>query len=288
MRTERFYDLLENPAEINKDDFAEIEEIAEEFPTFQAAQALLVRSHLMRGSFRFKSKLQSLAIQTGDRQNLFQWLYGESQPAIQVSNKPLSEEKHFTDNLQQVSTAALRDEENKQLIRQEVERLLKEKGLLYFDFEHIPTEEKDVTEKVSHETYSLQAEIDRSGDRLTDETKDWLAANIERAKAKAGKVDVSKQKSDQLIDRFISLSQKEKNKNKEISEDKNKEIEEITANSVSESPEFMTETMAQIYVKQKLYEKAIATYEKLSLKYPEKNIYFAGRIKEIRKIIDEQ
>jgi hypothetical protein len=286
MRTERFYGLLENPADIDKEDIAEIEEIAQEFPAFQAAQALLVRSHLMKGSFRFKSKLQSLAIQTGDRQNLFQWLYGETKPAIQVSNKPLSEEQHFSDNLQQVSTAALRDEENKHLIRQEVERLLKEKGLLFFDFDHIPSDKAESEKSVSHETYSLQAEIDKSGDSLTDETKDWLASHIEKAKVKTGKIDISRDKSEQLIDKFISLSQKEKNR--EISEDKTKEIEEITAKSASESAEFMTETMAQIYVKQKLYKKAIATYEKLSLKFPEKNIYFAGRIKEIRKIIDEQ
>jgi hypothetical protein len=286
MRRERFYDLVENPSEINNEDIAEIEEIIQEYPSFQAAQALLVRSHLMRGSFRFKTKLQSLAIQTGDRQNLFQWLYGQTEPAIEVSNKPLEKEHQFSDNLQQVSTAALRDEENKHLIRQEVEKLLKEQGLLYFDFKHIPQDIDKGEQDVSHETYSLQAEIDQSGDQLTDETKDWLAQNIERAKQKAGKIDEGKQKNDQLINKFISLSQKQKNKL--VSEDKTKEIEEITAQSASESAEFMTETMAKIYLKQRLYEKALATYEKLSLKYPEKNIYFAGRIKEIKEIIDKQ
>ena len=283
MRTDRFYSLIDNPSDINNDDVAEIEQVIEEFPAFQAAQALLVRSHLMKGSFRFKSKLQSLALLTGDRQHLFQWLYAESQPAVKISNQPLDEEHRFLDNLQQVSTAVLRDEENKKLLKREVETILKDKGLLFFDFEHIPNEKEQVGRNVSHEIYSLQSEIDQSGDQLTEDTKDWLAHNIEKAKKRAGKEPVEKQKNKGLIDRFISESQKQKNK--AVSEDKTKEIEAITANSASESSEFMTETMAQIYLKQGLYEKAIATYEKLSLKYPEKNIYFAGRIKEI---IDKQ
>lgn len=53
-----------------------------------------------------------------------------------------------------------------------------------------------------------------------------------------------------------------------------------------ESPEFVTETLAKIYIRQKLYKQAILAYEKLSLKYPEKNIYFAGQIEEVKKLMN--
>lgn len=47
---------------------------------------------------------------------------------------------------------------------------------------------------------------------------------------------------------------------------------------------FVTETLAKIYWQQKHYKKAIQAYEKLSLKYPEKNTYFAGQIEKLKKI----
>ena len=48
--------------------------------------------------------------------------------------------------------------------------------------------------------------------------------------------------------------------------------------------ELMTETLAKVFVKQKKYGKATRAYKILSLKYPEKNVFFAGQIKEIKRL----
>jgi hypothetical protein len=48
---------------------------------------------------------------------------------------------------------------------------------------------------------------------------------------------------------------------------------------------YFTETLARVYIKQKRYDKALEIIKQLSLKYPEKNIYFADQIRFLEKLI---
>ncbi len=85
--------------------------------------------------------------------------------------------------------------------------------------------------------------------------------------------------NDSLIDRFLSSGSSIIRKNPETGDvTENKKFLE---KSVAENDEIITETLATIYFQQKNYEKAQQAYQKLSLKYPEKSVYFAARIKEI-------
>jgi len=59
---------------------------------------------------------------------------------------------------------------------------------------------------------------------------------------------------------------------------------ENKAKKSSEDSDIMvTETLARIYADQMLFPKAIATYKKLMLKFPEKSRYFASRIENLEK-----
>ena len=55
--------------------------------------------------------------------------------------------------------------------------------------------------------------------------------------------------------------------------------------SAEDNYDLVSETLAAIYIEQMLYHKAIDTYEKLSLKFPEKSRYFADLIQSLEKKI---
>jgi tetratricopeptide (TPR) repeat protein len=90
-----------------------------------------------------------------------------------------------------------------------------------------------------------------------------------------------KMKGADLIDNFIATQPTLKLRNQPT-----EEAYDFLEESVSESDEIITEAYANILFQQKNYRKAIECFEKLSLKYPEKNIYFAARIEEISKILN--
>ena len=53
--------------------------------------------------------------------------------------------------------------------------------------------------------------------------------------------------------------------------------------SAEDNSGFVSETLAKIYTEQGLYHKALDTYKKLSLKYPEKSLYFANLIEKLNQ-----
>jgi len=57
----------------------------------------------------------------------------------------------------------------------------------------------------------------------------------------------------------------------------------MAVNSITSEEDLISESLADVYVKQQKYGKAIDMYLKLSLRNPEKNAYFAHKIEEILK-----
>ena len=52
-----------------------------------------------------------------------------------------------------------------------------------------------------------------------------------------------------------------------------------------EGGEFLTETLARIYIKQKKYEQALTIIKRLSLNFPKKSVYFAHQIRFLELLI---
>lgn len=70
-------------------------------------------------------------------------------------------------------------------------------------------------------------------------------------------------------------------------EEENEEIPEnvfeMAVNSITKEDGLASESLAEIYIKQGKYDKAMDMYRKLSLRNPQKNAYFALKIEEILK-----
>ena len=127
--------------------------------------------------------------------------------------------------------------------------------------------------------YNIEDEITKKEKPISPSTEmgfaDWLKYVENRSK------QVEKTSTNSLIDKFIS-------ENPSISiniEDSVDTTKEEKALSKNKEDSFVTETLANIYIKQKHYDKAILAMKKLSLKYPQKNSYFANRINEIKNLI---
>ncbi|MGB8358863.1 MAG: hypothetical protein WCD55_09635, partial [Bacteroidales bacterium] len=84
-----------------------------------------------------------------------------------------------------------------------------------------------------------------------------------------------------LIDRFIQTSPTLER----IPLAENQPAHDLSGPDMEEEGNFITETLAKIYINQGYYTRAINIYEKLSLQFPEKSAYFAGRIEKIKDLI---
>lgn len=88
-------------------------------------------------------------------------------------------------------------------------------------------------------------------------------------------------KAEDVIERFIQEEPHIKPPSSDKLDNENK-----AKTSAEDSDELVTETLAKIYIDQMLFHKAIATYKKLILRFPEKSSYFAGQIQNLENRIN--
>ena len=281
--------ILKQPNHITLSQVYELENIIHEYPYFQVVKAIYLKILYAQESYRYNKELKITAAHIGNRTLLFNFITStgfkdkknvlkkEEMPKAYVDEAIPSEfttyvsgdvfeKKEFypvthTVEQSQTSKDAISSSE-----QQQKEALHMGKPI---DFQP--------NDKQSFATW-LQVTRYKPIDRRTTKTATtidlpFVDKNIfEEGDARAKKFD--------LIDKFLEANPKiEVNKDYD---DTSSNIEIVEKKDIGR--QFMTETLAKVYLEQGKYTEAIQAYQILMLKNPAKSAYFAEQISIIRKL----
>lgn len=269
MTRDQMLRCLEDPSVLNERTLGELREILDEFPYFQSAHLLYVLNLQKESNFRFSGQLKIGAVYATDRTVLYHLL------------NPRAVKKQISDHSLEINVVSIHEDVASIELSEDLPGPLKEpEESLITTTNHAAKEHPELLNfELSDNAYMLGGIEDDSEKPLSEQAKEIIEPETKKERGSEPEQKAS------LIDRFIkdnpafSVKQSE---NSGIAEKINKQLD----NSV-ESDEFITETLARIYVKQGLYQKAITAFQKLSLKYPEKSVYFARQIEEVTNLLNK-
>jgi tetratricopeptide (TPR) repeat protein len=256
MTREQMVGYLENPALLNEKTLGELKEILEEFPYFQTAHLLYTRNLLNENNFRFANQLKVSAIHATDRTVLYHLL------------NPVRQLQKDSESLEIDIPAGHKEKET------EEHPIIEAKTI-----RPVETSQDVLNFEAGESAYRLEGVDAEPGKTLSQ-----LVKEINEGAEKANST-VRMEQNVHLIDRFLKENPSLSNRGIGVPENRyNIADHDDTAN---ENDEFITETLARIYIKQGLYQKAIDAFQRLTLKYPEKSVYFARQIEEVTNLLNK-
>ena len=284
MNRETFDKLVENYDSQDEVLVSKMALLIEKYPYFQLPRFFYTKSLKDQNKNDLNIALNQLALYTADRGVLKQNIESKFElikngDVLVVEIESTSKDKEVPEEKPKKATEPKEKVFSKNTAKQKTKPKKKqtkkaEKPPLIKKDPQIPSKEKAV---IKSKSQSIKSE-DISRD-LKMNFLDWIQFTEENQNIEHKETKKENPLSDKLpiIDRFIKADPK-------ISPLGKAEMFESVINQEFNSEELMTEALAKVLVKQKKYKKAISAYKILSLKYPEKNVFFAGQIQKIRKL----
>lgn len=308
-RTE-FLKILNNPDLLSEETLTQLQEIVNEYPFFQAAKMLLVKNLHKLDHIKYNSELKHSAVYIADRSKLFFLVNGidrkkqatkkiekiqydfasaknEDVGALTAKETSVKEEKESTkqstaiDNYLQAEDKLV-DKEGEVFQFPRKKKEPEDKVEKELDDIVLPSADLLDYENVTSEAAYVLPELEEDNEVSLGDNRsfsDWLhVMRYSPTQQPKEKEKVKPPKGIDLINNFLSTQPKiipsvtHKRQNVDLSQEREKSEEDI-----------LSETLASIYIKQGHKSKAILIFEKLRLKYPEKNAYFARRIRDLKE-----
>lgn len=283
-----FYNLVELKSDPQVEMLPRLQALTKKYPYFQAGIFTYVKGLYLYNTDDFNIELQRLAPFVQDRKALFYY----------VLNAEFAQfRKKATGNLSKSRTEFLIDAFFDTLGDGEAERQLEHTitnaSMASLDYlSYLESSEKnqpDNAEPTEDKTDKVTENI--SEDLIIEVVPDITAILNADDEKEDGKTQLKHQS---IIDSFISNAQNSDNirvkldpssANEDIDEDSYNEEDPSTEKELDDDF-FFTQTLANIYIKQKKYQRAYEIIKRLSLNYPEKNTYFADQLSFLEKIIE--
>jgi hypothetical protein len=269
---EQIYQYIESPGTIDDKSIGKINQLLETYPFFHTGHMLFLKALYKTGHWKYKSQIKRSSAFIIDKKRLYQLLFEEEAEEIR---EPEMKEQHSESSKKDVDThvektqTALYDTNDEELI------------FMLDDAGQENTFQKTIEIKAEqNQTSEMQEE---NGLLVLEDTPPEISGENEKTEPQKNGHAKQKYKSNDLIDQFIQ------NEPGRIRADENNtsKNEDLSKPSAKEDDGFYTETLGNIYIQQGYYKKAIHVFQKLSLKYPKKNDYFADKIKELNQIINK-
>ncbi len=275
-----FTDIIKQQRILTDTELDEITKVSTKYPYFQSPRVIILNSLYRNDDIEFPERLNKMAIYIADREALYNLLNSEKTGTGKTegtaSDVAVTEREEGTDHKYFEPVSGRSKEE----LLEEIQIRLSEID----EGEILQLDESGNTDfETETETDERKPEYDFiAGNELLD--LDLTTGEDAQNKMDAGEEDeIEFMDDDELLDRFIKSNPRIES----LKDDENPGTGDISADSTKESSHLVSETLAGIYLSQGYYTRAIIIYEKLSLKYPEKNSYFAAQIQKIKEIISK-
>lgn len=271
MDKQQITDVLKAPKRIAELDTATIDTALAEFPFFNTLHLLAAKKAKLEAHKDESNLLFNAALHTCSRERLFTFIETEEDNLeVEIASKPTKEE--IPSGLIESLKGKKKEKETVINTAGTKSPSLEPKENVVLEVKELPNESKIKKDSYFSFTAWLQ-KVEDEKETKVEKAPEKIDALDESIQAQAYEATLLKTAA--VIE---EISKKEEKKKPEIKIN----MDELAKKSASPQEGNITETLAKIFVMQKKYAKAIEAYEFLSLKYPEKSIFFAPKIENLK------